>query len=167
MGEFMKIGIMSDTHDRLDAVEKAIDLFNREKVEHVLHAGDLVSPFVAPKFARLNAKLHIVWGNNEGDKEFIRVKFGEIGITPLGNFAALELGGKKIALLHGTHDEIVGALLKSGAYDVVVRGHNHRVEIREGETLLVNPGEVCGYLTGRQTVAILNLTELEAEIFHL
>jgi len=163
----MKIGIMSDTHDRLDAVEKAIDLFNREKVEHVLHAGDLVSPFVAPKFARLNAKLHIVWGNNEGDKEFIRVKFGEIGITPLGNFAALELGGKKIALLHGTHDEIVGALLKSGAYDVVVRGHNHRVEIREGETLLVNPGEVCGYLTGRQTVAILNLTELEAEIFHL
>ena len=40
--EITKIGIMSDTHDRLDAVEKAIDLFNREKVEHVLHAGDLV-----------------------------------------------------------------------------------------------------------------------------
>jgi len=158
---------MSDTHDRLDAVEKAIDLFNREKVEHVLHAGDLVSPFVAPKFAKLKAKLYIVWGNNDGDKEFIRVKFGEIGITPLGNFATLELDGKKIALLHGTHEEIVGALLRSGTFDVVVRGHNHRAEIREGKTLLINPGEVCGYLTGRQTVAILNLTGLKAEILHL
>jgi len=163
----MKIGIMSDTHDRLDAVEKAIDLFNREKVEHVLHAGDLVSPFVAPKFAKLKAKLYIVWGNNDGDKEFIRVKFGEIGVTPLGNFATLKLDGKKIALLHGTHEEIVGALLRSGTFDVVVRGHNHRAEIREGKTLLINPGEVCGYLTGRQTVAILNLTGLKAEILHL
>jgi putative phosphoesterase len=163
----MKIGIMSDTHDRLDAVEKAIDFFNREGVEHVLHAGDLVSPFVAPKFAKLKAKLHYVWGNNEGDKEFIRVKFGEIGITPIGNFAALELGGRKIALLHGTHEEIVGALLRSGAYDVVVRGHNHRAEIREGKTLLVNPGEVCGYLTGRMTVAVLDSASLKAKVFDL
>jgi hypothetical protein len=165
--EIVKIGIMSDTHDRLDAIDKAIDLFNREKVEHVLHAGDLVSPFVAPKFAKLKAKLHIVWGNNEGDKEFIRVKFGEIGITPLGNFATLELDSKKIALLHGKHEEVVNSLVKCGSYDVVVRGHNHRAEIVEGKTLLINPGEVCGYLTGRQTVVILNLTGLKAEILRL
>jgi len=163
----MKIGLMSDTHDRIDAVEKAIDFFNHEWVTHVLHAGDLVSPFVAPKFARLNAKLHYVWGNNEGDREFIRVKFGEIGVEPLGNFASLNLDGKKIALLHGTHEEIVEVLLKSGAYDVVVRGHNHRAEIREGRTLLVNPGEVCGYLTGHMTVAVLDLTSLRAKIFDL
>jgi len=163
----MKIGIMSDTHDRLDAVEKAIDLFNREKVEHVLHAGDLVSPFVAPKFAKLKAKLHIVWGNNEGDKEFIRVKFGEIGVAPLGNFASLGLGGKKIALLHGTHEDVVNSLVKCGSYDVVVRGHNHRAEIVKGRTLLINPGEVCGYLTGRQTVAMLDPLKLSAEIIEL
>ena len=163
----MKIGIMSDTHDRLDAVEKAIDLFNREKVEHVLHAGDLVSPFVAPKFAKLKAKLYIVWGNNDGDKEFIRVKFGEIGVTPLGNFAALELDGKKIALLHGTHEKIVEALIKSGSFDIVVRGHNHRAEIKKGNTLLVNPGETCGYLTGRSTVGLLDLAKLTGEIVEL
>ncbi len=163
----MKIGLMSDTHDRIDAVERAIDFFNRAGVEHVLHAGDLVSPFVAPKFAKLKAKLHYVWGNNEGDREFIRAKFGEFGVKPLGNFAALELDGRKIALLHGTHEDIVEALSKSGSFDVVVRGHTHRAEVREGKTLLVNPGEVCGYLSGRQTVALLDLAELRAEILGL
>lgn len=163
----MKIGLMTDTHDRLEAVEKAIDFFNREGVKHVLHAGDLVSPFVAPRFARLKAKLYYVWGNNEGDREFIRVKFGEIGVKPLGDFASLRLGGRKIALLHGTHEEIVDSLVKSGSFDVVVRGHTHRAEIRGGRTLLINPGEVCGCLSGRQTVAMLDLAELRAEILEL
>ncbi len=163
----MKIGLMSDTHDRLDAVEKAIDLFNREGLKHVLHAGDLVSPFVAPKFSKLKAKLHYVWGNNEGDRESVRVKFGEIGIAPLGNFAAVQLDSRKIALLHGTHEDIVNSLVGCGLYDVVVRGHNHRAEIVKGKTLLLNPGEVCGYLSGRQTVAVLDLAELRAEILEL
>jgi len=158
---------MSDTHDRLDAVDKAIELFNMEKVEHVLHAGDLVSPFVAPRFSKLKAKLHYVWGNNEGDREFTTVKFAEIGVKPLGNFAALGLGGRKIALLHGTHEAIVKALVESGSFDVVVRGHNHRAQIHEGKTLLVNPGETCGYLTGRSTVALLDLTTLKGKIIEI
>ena len=111
--------------------------------------------------------MHYVWGNNDGDKEFIRVKFSEIGVTPLGNFATLELDGKKIALLHGKNEEVVNSLVKRGSYDVVARGHNHRAEIIEGKTLLINPGEVCGYLTGRQTVAILDLAGLKAEIIRL
>lgn len=163
----MKIGLMSDTHDRLDAVETAIDFFNRQGVTDVLHAGDLVSPLVVPKFSKLEAKLHYVWGNNEGDREFIRVRFGEIGVVPLGDFAALELGRRRIALFHGTHEHIVDSLVKSGVYDVVVRGHTHWAEIVDGKTLLVNPGEVCGYLSGHRTVALIDLDEMHAEIVEL
>lgn len=163
----MKIGLMADTHDRLEAVEKAVNFFNREGVKYVLHAGDLVSPFVAPKLAGLKAKLHFVWGNNEGDREFVRTRFGEIGVKPLGEFASLELAGRRVALLHGTEEEIVEALVKSGPFDVVVRGHTHRAEVREGKTLCVNPGEVCGYLSGRQTVALLDSVKLGAEIVEL
>lgn len=163
----MKIGLMADTHDRIDATALAVDLFNEVGVRHVLHAGDLVSPFVVPKFSNLKAKLHYVWGNNDGDKEAIAARFGELGLKPLGNFASLELGGRKIAMLHGKHEEIVQALLRSGTFDVVVRGHNHRVGIIKGRTLCINPGEVCGYLTGRQTVATLDLAELRAEILDL
>jgi len=163
----MRIGAMSDTHDRLDAVDRAIDFFNQHDVADVLHAGDLVSPFVVPKFSRLKAKLHYVWGNNEGDREFARVKFGEIGVVPLGDFAALELGGKKMALLHGTQENIVDAVVRSGLYDVVVRGHTHEAEVVEGKTLLVNPGEVCGYLSGHRTVALIDLQEMHVEIAEL
>ena len=163
----MMIGAMSDTHDRLEAVDKAISFFNSQQVTEVLHAGDLVSPFVAPLFSKLQAKLHYVWGNNEGDHEFIKLRFTDIGISPLGDFAALQLGGKKIALLHGTHQEIVDSLIESGAYDLIVRGHSHRAEITEGETLVVNPGEVCGYLTGHQTVALIDLDKMRAQIVEL
>jgi putative phosphoesterase len=163
----MIIGAMSDTHDRLDAVDKAVSFFNSQQVTDVLHAGDLVSPFVALLFSRLKAKLHFVWGNNEGDHEFIKVRFADIGVTPLGDFAALQLGGKKIALLHGIHQEIVDSLIESGHYDLVVRGHNHRAGIIEGKTLVVNPGEACGYLTGRQTVALIDVDEMHAQIAEL
>jgi putative phosphoesterase len=163
----MIIGAMSDSHDRLDAVGKAISFFNSQQVTDVLHAGDLVSPFVAPLFSKLKAKLHFVWGNNEGDHDFIKVRFADIGVAPLGDFAALQLGGKKIALLHGIHEEIVDSLVGSSRYDLVVRGHNHKAEIIEGETLVVNPGEVCGYLTGRQTVALIDLQEMHGQIVEL
>ncbi|MEW6592759.1 MAG: metallophosphoesterase [Candidatus Hadarchaeota archaeon] len=166
-GDVVKIGIMSDSHDRLDAVDKAVKFFNQKKVAHVLHAGDLVSPFVAPRFGNLKAKLHYVWGNNEGDREFTRVRFAEVGVTPLGNFASLDLGGRKIALLHGTHEGIVTALVKSGSFDVVVRGHTHKAEVKEGKTLYINPGETCGYLTGRSTVALLDLATLKVKIIEL
>jgi len=163
----MIIGAMADSHDRLDVVDKAISFFNSQEVTDVLHAGDLVSPFVVPLFSKLKAKLHFVWGNNEGDHDFVKVRFADIGVTPLGDFAALQLGGKKIALLHGIHEEIVDSLVESGCYDLVVRGHNHKAEIIEGETLVVNPGEVCGYLTGRQTVALIDLQEMHGQIVEL
>jgi putative phosphoesterase len=163
----MIIGAMSDTHDRLEAVNKAISFFNSQEVTDVLHAGDLVSPFVAPLFSKLKAKLHFVWGNNEGDHDFVKVRFADIGVRPLGDFAALQLGGKKIALLHGIHEEIVDSLIESGCYDLVVRGHSHRADVIEGETLMVNPGEVCGYLTGRQTVALIDLQKMHGQIVEL
>ncbi len=163
----MMIGAMADTHDRLDAVDKAISFFNTQGMTDVLHAGNLVSPFVVPLFRKLKAKLHFVWGNNEGDRDFVRVRFADIGVTPLGDFAELQLGGKKIALLHGTHEGIVDSLVRSGCYGLFVRGHSHKAEMIEGETLVVNPGEVCGYLTGLQTVALIDLPEMHGQIAEL
>jgi hypothetical protein len=42
----MLIDVMSDTHDNIMQTKKAVEKFNRKKVEHVLHAGDIISPFM-------------------------------------------------------------------------------------------------------------------------
>ena len=41
----MKIGIISDTHDDIENVQKAIEMFNLERVQYVIHAGDYILQF--------------------------------------------------------------------------------------------------------------------------
>ena len=48
---------MSDTHDNLPMIDKAVERLNQEKINLVLHAGDYVSAFVMPRFKALNCKL--------------------------------------------------------------------------------------------------------------
>ncbi|KXB06517.1 hypothetical protein AKJ53_00030 [candidate division MSBL1 archaeon SCGC-AAA382F02] len=157
---------MADTHDNLKATEKAVDFFNKEAVDHVLHAGDLVSPFTVNKFENLEAEFHFVWGNNEGDHFHIRNNFKDIGIEPEGDFSSLEFSGRKIALLHGENEEIVDALSESGVYDVVIRGHTHEPEIRENP-LVINPGATSGYLSDSKTVVLLDTKDLEPELIEI
>ncbi len=165
-GDLMKIGIMADTHDNLNATEKAIGFFNGKEAEHVLHAGDLISPFTAAKFSDLEAEFHYVWGNNDGDKIHTNSKLEQIGAERGEEFKSLEIGGLKIALLHGTDEEIVDSLSKNQKFDLVVRGHTHEPEIRE-KPLVINPGPASGYLAERQTVAVFDTEEREGKIFEL
>ena len=163
------IGLISDTHDRLPMVDKAIKALNEERVELVLHAGDYVSPFVIPRFKELKVRLIGVFGNNDGDHEFLRRRFSEYKHLEIrGNFAKLVLENLKIALLHGGDEELLNALIDSGGFDVVVHGHAHEAKIyRKGKTLVINPGEVCGYLTGKSTLALLDTKKIEARILEL
>lgn len=165
----MLIGLMGDTHDNLPMVDKAIKRLNQEKLEIVLHTGDYVSAFVIPRFNALNAKLIGVFGNNDGDRELLKKRFSENSELEIrGNFAEIATDGLKIVLLHGSEQELLGALIESGSFDIVVHGHSHSAEIaRKGKTLVINPGEVCGYLCGRSTIALLNTSKRDARIVEL
>jgi putative phosphoesterase len=165
----MLVGLMSDTHDNLPLVEKAVRKLNEEKVRLVLHAGDYVAPFVIPRLSGLRVKLIGVFGNNDGDKELLKKRFNENPMLEIhGNFASVKVDEIRVALLHGSEEELLKALIESEAFDVVVYGHTHKAEIyRKGKTLIVNPGEVCGYLTGKATIALLDTEKLEARIVEL
>jgi putative phosphoesterase len=165
----MLIGVISDTHDNLPMVEKAMKRLNEEKVELVLHAGDYVAPFVIPKFKALNCKLIGVFGNNDGDHELLRKRFSETeNCTIRGRFAEIDVEGFKIALLHGDETELLNALTNHGNFDAVVHGHSHaNVARQNAKTLIVNPGEACGYLTGKATIALLDTVKREARIIQL
>lgn len=165
----MKIGIVSDTHDNLALVAKAIDRLNRENVEVVLHAGDYVSPFTISNFKQLRAKLIGVFGNNDGDRELLKDRFDTVEAAEVrGNFAEVTVGGLRIALLHGGEEELLTSLVNTGFYDVVVHGHSHVAGIhKRNKTIVVNPGEVCGYLTEKSTLVLFDTATKKAEIVQL
>ena len=165
----MLIGAISDTHDNLPLVEKAVKLLNDQQVGLVLHAGDYVAGFVIPKFKQLNCKLIGVFGNNDGDHELLKKRFSETSnCTIHDRFAALTVDGYRIALLHGEETELLNAIVDSGYFDAVIHGHSHNKSIeRKGKTLAINPGELCGYLTGKPTIALLDTVKHEAKIVEL
>ena len=160
----MLIGIISDSHDHLGNVRRALALFRERGVEIVLHAGDFVSPFVSEPFREAGMRLIGVFGNNDGDKLYLRERFSGIGELHFGPHE-FELGGRKILLMH--EPRALDALVASGRYDLIVYGHTHRAEIREGRPLVINPGELGGWLTGQPSAACVDLATLRGELLRL
>jgi putative phosphoesterase len=142
----MKIAVMSDTHDHVRNVERAIAELNGRGVAALFHCGDICSPFVIDRLAKFNGPVHIVFGNNEGDrytinnvaKKFPNVKlYGEVG------FVETEDG--EVAFTH--RPEFARGLACTQQYAAVLYGHTHRGKTEKvGDTWLVNPGEIMGLL---------------------
>ncbi len=135
----IKLGIISDTHDNLDLVREAVEFFEG-RVDAVIHCGDMVAPFTAELFDS-GFDFYAVRGNNEGEwnlKETVE-EFGEF----FNNVAELEFSGKRIAVYHGTEEELVEGLVESGKYEYVLRGHTHSKKIQEESgTIEINPGGI-------------------------
>lgn len=159
----MLIGIMSDTHDNLVYVKKAIDLFNERKVGHVIHAGDYTSPFTLKLFKELKCPYVGIFGNNDGDKLLLQERAdGRIRNQPY----VFTLHDRKIVVMH--EHFVADALADSGHFDLVVYGHTHAPDIRKVKnTLVVNPGEVSTYLYGKSTVALVDLDTMDGKIVEL
>jgi putative phosphoesterase len=149
----MKIVVISDSHDNIWKLEKAMPFLSQADV--VLHCGDLISPFMIKRLVEGlgTIPIHIVWGNNDGDKALLsKLARESVSITIHGESASLELGGKKIALNH--YPEFARREAESGTYDLVCYGHDHvAYQEKIGETLLLNPGELMG-MNGRSTFVI-------------
>ena len=156
----MILGICSDSHDHVDNIRKAVDLFQAHKAEMVLHAGDYCSPFTIPLFK--NLPLHGITGNNDGDIYLLMKKCSEAGVLLHGGFYSFEAGGRSVALYHGTYPEITESLELCERYDLVISGHTHQKRLQKrGNTLALNPGTIHGFGSGG-TVALLDTSSMEA-----
>lgn len=163
----MIVGLVADTHDNIHMIDRAVERLNKERVGLVLHAGDYVSAFTAKHFEPLDAPMIGVYGNNCAEREVLGRVYAEVGAEIRGFFAEVEAGGLRVALLHGHRKEDVERAY-GGGYDVMVRGHTHRASIGEEDgVLVVNPGEVCGYVSGRCTLAFLDTARRAAWLCEL
>jgi len=157
----MKIGILSDSHDHRENIRKAVDFFNTERVEQVIHAGDFVAPFVWDEFKKLKAPMVAVFGNNDGERMGLLNKFKSIYQAPLER----EFGGKKFVILHEPHN--LDSIIAGGLFDYVIYGHLHKIDVRRGKVTVINPGEVCGWFNGKNTVVILETETNEVTVHEL
>ncbi len=164
----MRVGVISDTHDNLPLVDRALGFFQTSAVEYVVHAGDWIAPFTAKKFVAYEGKLFGAFGNNDGETLGLSRVFREMDAVVKGEFTQLELDGQRIAVMHGTYPAVVDAVARSARFDTVIFGHSHVPSVEQrGDVLLVNPGEACGYLFGHSTVAILDTGTSDARIHEL
>ena len=170
----MKLGLISDTHDRLPTFRRALELFRRLEVDAVFHAGDLVAPFAArlltpaagvlPKAVAAD-HVHVIYGNNDGERAGLKKVLPQIADGPrhtslsVAGFPGREPGVCRVAVAHYfdwfSEEDLASA-------DLLISGHDHQAKIQTQthagrEVLWVNPGECCGWVTGRCTVAVATI----------
>lgn len=147
----MKIGIISDSHDRIENLNKAIEISKEEGVESLIHCGDLCAPFMIKELSKFSGNIDVISGNICDEHLTEKFSNDNSNVNFHGDSAELDLGGRKIVVVH--NPQIAKSLAKSGDYDAVLYGHDHTKNFEtlgnkdkesNTKTILANPGEIAG-----------------------
>ncbi len=141
----MIIAILSDSHDAVVHVHRAVSHADAAGAKILLHCGDLVSPFMLNQLEKFSGRIHLIYGNNTGDQHLIstRCEKQKDRFTHHGIVGSIEVDGKRIGFHH--YPEMALPLAQSGKYDYVCCGHNHICRVQKiGSSLLINPGDLLG-----------------------
>ncbi len=147
---------MSDSHDNWINLEKAVLISNEQKCEFLLFAGDLIAPPQLAILEKFNGKVKFVWGNNEAERMGLtRMIDASEKIELCGDIFEGEIDGTKIFMDH--YPRVAELAAKSGEFDLCIYGHTHIYgEDKVGNAVLINPGEVQGYKTGKPSFVIFD-----------
>lgn len=159
----MLVGIMSDSHGRVEWVRRALAIFDAAGVETIIHCGDVGGEAVFEEF--VGRPFHFVWGNtDDSDARLIRVIDG-FGIpAPTEVPLRLTLDGRRFAVFHG-HEAGFDDGCDTLDVDYVCHGHTHVArDVRFGSRRIINPGAL--HRAPRKTVATLDLPSDRLE-FHV
>jgi putative phosphoesterase len=141
----MLLAVMSDTHDHIWNLRKALQIIQERKGSAIVHCGDFVAPFMLKEFNQVPIPVHGVFGNNDGDQYLLtKMSLTDPSNVQLhGLMGEVALGGFKVAFSH--YRAVADGLAASGQFDLVCFGHSHEVYLeRREKTDLLNPGEVMG-----------------------
>ena len=146
----MKVCIVSDSHDRADALAAAVRHGAAEGAEVVIHCGDVIGTQTLRGALRVGLPMHVIHGNNLGDavslNRWARESNGQLQYH--GQDARIELAGRQVFAVH--YPEYGYAMACTGDWDLVCCGHSHVAGIEQVRTVknglcwLVNPGTVAG-----------------------
>lgn len=162
----MKIAIISDSHDNLSNIYKAIGWMNKNKISQIIHCGDVCSPASLKEISqRFKKKIHLVFGNVDGDQFAIGKEIGNgnlKNVTLHGDLGEIKIGNKKIAFTHKPY--FARALAQTNKYDIVFYGHTHKpFEENIGKCKMVNPGTLAGMFY-KATFAVCDISKNELSL---
>lgn len=186
----MRIGVVSDIHCNIAALERALELMG--SIDQLFALGDIIDEFrfSAPVVALLRARGALtIRGNHE--QVFFEGFGADARLRGAGDAslvewlasrpreAALDLLGRRLLLVHATpwpsnYDYVPPSSSAFSRFaevdaDIVLYGHTHQPVVRQvGSTLVINPGSVGigrpldhGFV---QSCAVLDLATGGAEI---
>jgi hypothetical protein len=161
----MRLGVFADSHDHLEHLREAVDVFNEAGCELVIFAGDLVSSIAVPPLRKLRCPLVGCFGDNEGNKPGVLGGMRIVGVLGEPPICLRLPDGLRVVVTHRLAD-LRGF---EGDFDLCIYAHTHRANIRTDRwgRLLVNPGETSGWTSGRPTVALVETADRSARIVEL
>ncbi len=140
-----RIAVLSDSHDHLPLLERALHEANQAGAELLLHCGDLCAPFVLRLISeRFQGPVHVVFGNNDADGRLLQsIAAQHNHVTLHGIYAELAVGSRRVAMIH--YPEPARRIAQSNQLDLVCYGHDHTQLLEQvGHSWLLNPGEIMG-----------------------
>lgn len=158
----MKAAVLSDCHDNVPVMQRAVTRATDLGAEVILFAGDMVAPFTAKKLATFGGPVIAVFGNNDGERKGLSTVLERIEEPPV----EVELGGRRIVMVHDL-SRLDASCRHDESIDVIVHGHTHELQHTGSTPMLLNPGELGGWLTGRRTFCLLDTDTLEVDVIDL
>ena len=138
----------------------ALDLgvFHRE--------AHVVKPKEAGMWVGIWMSLAGVFGKNDGDIQGLLAKASAgFGAELYEGPHSFELSEQRILVVHDIGDVQPRSI---EGHSIVVHGFTHQQEMKHrGDTLIVNPGEACGWIYGTPKAAILDLATKQVEFLSL
>jgi putative phosphoesterase len=163
----MRIGVVSDTHNHLPNVSRIVELLNTAGVDRVVHTGDITQAKTLEVFARLDASLVCVYGNNAVERVSLDAAARDFGIELHEPLLELAWAGRAIWVVHDPREYealLPGAGARGEAPALILHGHDHRYRLEQHHGAQVfNPGECAGHMKGKNAIGIVDLDTLACE----
>ena len=156
----MKLGIMSDSHDRADTVQAAIRILEDAGATHFIHCGGIE---VFQEF--VGRPLTFVWGNCDMLTQGLRAFLETAALNvPESVPTVCEFDGKRFAIFHGHESGFSPQWAdgNGGQVDYILHGHTHMCrDERIGDVRVINPGAL--FRCRQKTVATLDVARDELQ----
>ncbi len=141
----MNIAVISDSHDNIPNIKKALNYLAREKVGALIHCGDVSTPATARYLAEhFSEPIYLSFGNTDCDQtamsNLAQEKCNNLIIS--SEAGSVRIGGREIAFVH--YPISAKDIASAGKHEIVFYGHSHKPwEETVGKTRLVNPGNLA------------------------